>query len=385
MGCLKLSYYERETAIGEKSKIFELGIEKSASGSKICKDYYAYGSVMPNANNLGAGTYRYGMNGMERDNEIKGAGNSYTSYFRQYDPRLGRWMSDEPKPVAWESGYAAFRNNPITNVDPKGDFPKLGIGKWLKNNIGRGGKAYRKAKKFQKANGGQIMHSKKHGFYSVDKGVAGGVESKVFKYGNMPASKALLFAGSTIASNQLYQGRGSVDVSQLTEEQKQQEFKNSSDNTNSIMLMEFVTGTAPEEGRKFDESHKVTQDLKWSLSSRQAVEKLEQDITSGVVMEGEWTVPYDIASSPDRTNLGNSVLHHMEHMFTGKTTPILRGGMRYSFRVVGKTIEVKVTDAYTVSSGIRSSPSNNPHGENTPGVEVKVEYNFKYDFPGLKK
>ena len=76
--------------------------------------------------------------------------------------------------------------------------------------------------------------------------------------------------------------------------------------------MEFVTGTAPEGGRKFDENHKATQDLKWSLSSRQAVEKLEKDISSGIVMEGEWTVPYDIGSSPDRTNLGNSVLHHME-------------------------------------------------------------------------
>ena len=88
--------------------------------------YYPFGMVMPNSNNLGAGTYRYGMNGMEQDSEVKGGGNSYTSYWRQYDPRLGRWMSDEPKPVAWESGYAAFRNNPIYFADPSGDFPKIG-------------------------------------------------------------------------------------------------------------------------------------------------------------------------------------------------------------------------------------------------------------------
>jgi len=84
--------------------------------------YYPFGMVMPNSDNLNAGTYRYGMNGMERDNEVKGNGNSYTSYWRQYDPRLGRWLSDEPKPVAWESGYAAFRNNPIYYDDPHGDF-----------------------------------------------------------------------------------------------------------------------------------------------------------------------------------------------------------------------------------------------------------------------
>ncbi len=96
--------------------------------------YYPFGSVMPNANNLNAGTYRYGLNGMERDNETKGVGNSYTSYWRQYDPRLGRWMSDEPKPVAWESGYAAFRNNPVYFADPKGDWVK-GAG-FLKNIFG---------------------------------------------------------------------------------------------------------------------------------------------------------------------------------------------------------------------------------------------------------
>lgn len=73
---------------------------------------------------------------MERDNEVKGSGNSYTSHFRQYDPRLGRWMSDEPKPVAWESGYAAFRNNPIYYADPTGDWPK-----WI------GGKGSKKMKK----------------------------------------------------------------------------------------------------------------------------------------------------------------------------------------------------------------------------------------------
>ncbi|MBE7442566.1 MAG: hypothetical protein HS119_08955 [Flavobacteriales bacterium] len=97
-----------------------------------------FGSIMPNSDNLDAGEYTYGMNGMMRDNEVKSNGNSYTSYWRQYDPRLGRWMSDEPKPVAWESGYAAFRNNPIYFSDPSGDFPNVGqmvksVGNFFKN------------------------------------------------------------------------------------------------------------------------------------------------------------------------------------------------------------------------------------------------------------
>src|SRR5690554_7020950 len=37
--------------------------------------------------------YRYGFNGMEKDDQIKGKENSYTTEIRQYDPRLGRWLS----------------------------------------------------------------------------------------------------------------------------------------------------------------------------------------------------------------------------------------------------------------------------------------------------
>jgi RHS repeat-associated protein len=89
------------------------------------QDYYAFGGLMP-GRNYSSPSYRYGFNGMEKDDEVKGSGNSYTTEFRQYDPRLGRWLSDEPKPVAWESGYAAFRNNPICFVDPNGDFADYG-------------------------------------------------------------------------------------------------------------------------------------------------------------------------------------------------------------------------------------------------------------------
>jgi len=69
------------------------------------------------------GTYRYGFNGMEKDDEIKGEGNSYTTEFRQYDPRIGRWLSLDPKMKKYpsESPYVAFHNNPIYWTDPEGD------------------------------------------------------------------------------------------------------------------------------------------------------------------------------------------------------------------------------------------------------------------------
>jgi len=66
--------------------------------------------------------YRYSYNGMEKDDEVSGNGNSYTTQFRQYDPRLGRWKSLDPLAgkFANMSPFNAFNNNPIFYTDPLG-------------------------------------------------------------------------------------------------------------------------------------------------------------------------------------------------------------------------------------------------------------------------
>jgi len=67
-------------------------------------------------------SYWFGYNGMEKDPEMKGDGNSYTTEFRQYDPRLGRWLSLDPlmTEFPWMSPYVAFNNSPIFFTDPTG-------------------------------------------------------------------------------------------------------------------------------------------------------------------------------------------------------------------------------------------------------------------------
>ncbi|MGV3631915.1 MAG: RHS repeat-associated core domain-containing protein [Bacteroidota bacterium] len=67
-------------------------------------------------------SYRFGYNGMEADNEVKGEGNSYTTEFRQYDPRIGRWLSPDPL-AAQAPGWNPYRfafNNPIIYTDEDG-------------------------------------------------------------------------------------------------------------------------------------------------------------------------------------------------------------------------------------------------------------------------
>jgi RHS repeat-associated protein len=64
--------------------------------------------------------YRYGFNGMEKDDEIKGEGNSYDFGARMLDTRVGRWFAVDPIHHPNSSPYAYVNNNPIIYVDPDG-------------------------------------------------------------------------------------------------------------------------------------------------------------------------------------------------------------------------------------------------------------------------
>jgi RHS repeat-associated protein len=71
----------------------------------------------------GVSAYRYGFNGMEKDDEIKGSGNSYDYVNRFYDNRLGRFLSVDglAKSYPWYTPYQFAGNNPITSIDFAGD------------------------------------------------------------------------------------------------------------------------------------------------------------------------------------------------------------------------------------------------------------------------
>jgi RHS repeat-associated protein len=81
--------------------------------------YYPFGSMMP-GRMFSSGEYRYGFNGQEKSDEVKGAGNHYTAEFWEYDSRIGRRWNMDPIIKEYESPYAAFSNNPIWFIDPSG-------------------------------------------------------------------------------------------------------------------------------------------------------------------------------------------------------------------------------------------------------------------------
>ncbi len=71
------------------------------------------------------GEYRYGFNGMEKDDEVKGGGNSYDFGARMYDSRLGRFLSIDPDVMKYPfmSPYVYAGNNPVFLNDIEGKGP----------------------------------------------------------------------------------------------------------------------------------------------------------------------------------------------------------------------------------------------------------------------
>lgn len=66
--------------------------------------------------------YRYGFNGKENDNEVKGEGNQQDYGMRIYDPRLVRFLSTDPlgKRFPFLTPYQYAGNSPIAFVDLDG-------------------------------------------------------------------------------------------------------------------------------------------------------------------------------------------------------------------------------------------------------------------------
>jgi len=110
---------------------------KAAGGSDIqwfdadvlaSQQYFPFGMLMPDTSSVtlrrqyqvGGYDHRFGFNGMEGDDEVKGDDNQLDYGMRIYDPRLGRFLSLDPIIKSYESPYVGYANNPILLIDPSG-------------------------------------------------------------------------------------------------------------------------------------------------------------------------------------------------------------------------------------------------------------------------
>jgi len=81
----------------------------------------AYKSVQNFWQNLPGG-YRYGFQGQEKDDEIKGEGNSVNYNYRMHDPRIGRFFAVDPlqKSFSWNCPYVFSGNSVIAFIELEG-------------------------------------------------------------------------------------------------------------------------------------------------------------------------------------------------------------------------------------------------------------------------
>ena len=83
-------------------------------------DYYAFGSSMVERSQSFGEIYKFGMNTQEKENEL---GDGVTSAeFWMYDGKLGRRWNLDPLDQVRLSNYSVNGNNPIINLDIKGDY-----------------------------------------------------------------------------------------------------------------------------------------------------------------------------------------------------------------------------------------------------------------------
>ena len=78
---------------------------------------------MPNRAYSASANYRFGFNGKENNNEVKGYGNELDYGKRIYDPRIGRFRSLDPlaKSFAYYSPYQFSGNKVINSIDLDGE------------------------------------------------------------------------------------------------------------------------------------------------------------------------------------------------------------------------------------------------------------------------
>ena len=106
-------------------------------------DYYPGGMQIPGRTYTNGSSYKYGFNGKEKDDEMKGEGNSYDFGARMYDPRISRWLSVDPLQYKYPglTPYNFVANSPLNAIDPDGKLIIFINGLWgAPMGAGKGGK-----------------------------------------------------------------------------------------------------------------------------------------------------------------------------------------------------------------------------------------------------
>ena len=189
----------------------------------------------------------------------------------------------------------------------------------------------------------------------------------------------------------LYKSKENPDPRLLKEPQKKQEFKNSSENTTAILLLEYLTGKGPRD-RNFDESFPFTKDIMRGLSTARAYGELYKKIKESKIEEGKEYSFYVGYGSSEKETFAAKVRYHANSRLTDNIAEFYRGGMTYFFIVENDEIRVRVVDHYETNSGSGAGYIiDRVVGKVTPMGQTNLELTWKVnagdvllDYKGLK-
>ncbi len=121
-GQTNLMRYELSNHLGNVMATISDTKTGSAATVYSAMDYAPFGMQMVGRKWSLSGGYRYGFNGKENDNEIKGEGNQQDYGFRIYDPRIAKFLSVDPitKQYPELTPYQFASNRPIDAIDLDG-------------------------------------------------------------------------------------------------------------------------------------------------------------------------------------------------------------------------------------------------------------------------
>lgn len=115
MGNVRVTFSDIKIPTGSGSQPFIVDLLSKS-------EYYPYGMKINDLSYNATGA-RYGYNGKEQDNEIKGDNNSIDFGARIYDPRVSRFLSQDPliKDFAFQSPFIYAGDKPINSIDKDGE------------------------------------------------------------------------------------------------------------------------------------------------------------------------------------------------------------------------------------------------------------------------
>jgi len=296
--------------------------------------------------------YRYGFNGMEKDDEVSGEGNSYTAQYWQYDSRLGRRWNIDPVVKHHESPYATFANNPIWFADPNGaDSVNVGGSTFWKVEKGdsywsigqRTGVDYKELQTLNSQNarslkiGSLLILQAPFANITIEnmsqtENITNSTDdkSKVFM-GHLTGELRTLMLGTNILMSNISKNYFGVQISATwSEQEKQFHMKLGGTATANILLMEFITGTGPEH-RRFGPSNNITKHLMNSSNYQLAYNKW---VSQGRPSDGVY-----MGYSPDK---GGS--------FSGGVAADFLGGTTWYFNERGGVLDVRVVNEFNIES-----------------------------------